>query len=181
MFWFQGPSCSVPVIAHRSFCRRTPWAVLCFWLPRVPRALQIKGCWCTHHHMLGCWLKHHISPCPVGQQAISHDPGCPCMHWCMLEGKHLRDVRAAFDMTVATVETLWAEPAVDLQTPAACTALSVVPSERLWHASESGQSWKCWGHMDSLCFQVRCPPNFLGMREREAVDPTFVFREYVLT
>lgn len=39
-------------------------------------------------------------------------------------------------MTVATVETT-AEPAVDLQTPAACTVLGVMPSERLWHASQS--------------------------------------------
>ena len=143
MFWFQGPSCSVSVIANRSFWRHTPRAVLCFWLPQVPRASQIKGCWCAHHHMLGCWLKHHIKPCAEGQQAKS-GWGRPSH---MILAVYARTdvcrrgntwgMLAQRFMTAATVETLWAEAAVDLQTPVTCTVLGVMPSKRLWHASQS--------------------------------------------
>lgn len=127
-----------------------------------PRASQIKGWWCTHHH---------ISRCPVDQQQSGRGRWGRSPHMIPAvqshtDGSHREEPlegrfsNVSWHLSGHSGNTLSGADCWSPKHFAACTVLSST-----WHASQSLMRAESVEVTWTLSSQERCPLNFLGMWE----------------
>ncbi len=160
------------------------------WLvTRMPRALQIKGWWCAHYHMLGYFSTTSAAALWINsdkreggeEKVTSHDP-MPVHARTDVgqKGEPLEPLEQTFhdDQAIVLKKTFsrascW-PPSIHCMCCNQCGATSVTMACQ----PASAKSWKHRGHKSSLCFQIRHHPKFQGLWDSRGtkVDPTFVFQ-----